>query len=422
MRFQACPYLILCTVMLKKNKTREYCWALWIGMFMIFFSWIWNILNISQLLGISESKRDILGGFYSNGLLVNVAIMCLAAPIFEEVSFRLWCKDKKIYYIISTIFASIAYGYVYSWYCAVIPSVTMLYCGLFIKKRETRITLMIIATSILFGCAHYNTYASITPDSIIDQIDFIGFGLIASYLAINFGFLWAPILHIIINTILIAVLLFTWGNANYSFSTQSYEIHVRPTFEQGGGCYFSGTDTLIAQWDMPHIAYFIHNLNKTNDTTFFESHSRILYKTSDISGMRYRATVISKGTNSYHYDEVVQALIDNNLVKTDTTYEPIWFLSVENADLLNQKASPDGGNIDGLVSLIRVHYNLPLVTEDGVNSQFPLKIDHNEFDNLGDITPLELSSYLESKYGLKITCNPNQRMQVIKFQSGKETI
>lgn len=348
--------------------------------------------------------------------------MCLAVPIFEEVSFRLWCRNKKVYYIISTIFASITYGYAYRWYYAVIPLVIMLGCGLLIKKREDRMTLMIIATSILFGLAHYNTYAYITLDSIIDQLDFIGFGLVASYWAINYGFIWAPILHIIFNTILIATFLITWKSSCYSFSTQSYEIKVQPTFERGGGCSFAGTDTLIVQWDMPNISYFINNLNESRDTSFFESHSRILYKTSEISGMRYKTTVISRGTNNHHYDEVVRALIDNNLVKTDTTYEPIWFLSVENSVLLNQKASSDGENIDKLVSLIRTHYNLPLVTEDGVNCQFPLEIDHNEFDNLGDITPLELSDYLEYKYGLKIMCNPNQRMQVIKFQLGKETI
>ena len=408
--------------MFKKNKTREYRWALWIGIFMTCFSWIWNFLNISQLLGVPESKRDILGGFYSNGLLLNIVIVCLAVPIFEEVSFRLWCRDKKVYYIISTIFASVGYGYAYSWYYAVIPLVIMLCCGLFIKKREVRMTLMIIATSILFGLAHYNTYAYITLDSIIDQLDFIGFGLVASYLAINYGFIWAPILHIISNTILIAIFLITWKSSSFSFSTQSYEIKVQPTFERGGGCYFVGTDTLIAQWDIPHVAFYINNMNKPRDTTFLESHSRTLYKASDIPGMRYKTTVISRGPNNFHYDEVVRALVDNNLVKTDTTYEPIWFLGVVNSDLLNQKASSGGENIDRLVSLIRVHYDLPLVTEDDVNCQFPLEIDYNEFDNLGDITPSELSDYLENKYGLIITCNPNQRMQVIIFQYGKETI
>lgn len=152
----------------------------------------------------------------NTGLIKGVFIITIGAPIIEELAFRLFLKPRSITITLSTFF--LVFVLIDSF--LVIDDVSLhvkriIIClllsltiyifykeiwGYYIERHQKT---LLIVSSVIFGLVHINNFDPLYPNLwflypfyITPQIVL---GLIAGWLRIHLGFVWAVALHILVN-------------------------------------------------------------------------------------------------------------------------------------------------------------------------------------------------------------------------------
>lgn len=75
-------------------------------------------------------------------------------------------------------------------------------------RKEIFTPILIVFTSVVFGGAHaLNWMDSTSLPAILMTISAIGFAMVACFLVLNYGIIWSILLHVVWNSIIIALIL-----------------------------------------------------------------------------------------------------------------------------------------------------------------------------------------------------------------------
>jgi len=189
----------------KAKEPKLFKWALWWGIGIV-------VVCLTILMINGESMGDfsspIMNAFYSLiyqfGILPVILYVGLVGPIMEELVFRLWGNGKLWTGITSIILMSL-FTFSVGWWLSLITLV----CGAIIlicfsEDRKKKLFCLMLLSSALFAVAHAGNYngESHWLMMFVSVLHKFGFGLVASYLVINYGLFWSMVFHVLNNSLI----------------------------------------------------------------------------------------------------------------------------------------------------------------------------------------------------------------------------
>lgn len=151
---------------------------------------------------------DAMG--YNYGWIAIFLMACVWAPISEELSFRLWVKKGKTARIISFILMSLmltAGLFTQGWAFVTTVVVIMGLIYFLPALRNSRIHLLFITSSVLFGLLHWSNF-ELGIGSVFYFSALIGAGFVFAFLAYRFGLRYSILGHFLNNLFAISFLIY----------------------------------------------------------------------------------------------------------------------------------------------------------------------------------------------------------------------
>ena len=190
------------TIEQKTKKPKLFRWALWWGLGIIAVCLTIIIIKGESLEGFDTPLMDaIYSMVYRFGILPVVLYIGIIGPVMEEFVFRLWGNGKLWTGITSTILMAL-FALGVGWWVSLLTVV----CGVsilvyFREDREKKLFSLMLLSSVVFAVAHAGNYNGEGQKFIlfVSVLEKFGFGLVASYLVINYNlsgrwcFMWQTI-------------------------------------------------------------------------------------------------------------------------------------------------------------------------------------------------------------------------------------
>ncbi len=196
--------------MTKKNHRTIFGWTLWTGLAI----WVVSLAGI-MLSPSAESNQALTEFTFENGWAPALLVIGLLLPCLEEVAFRFWGIRRWRWagYISAVAMGVVTYFYWGLWGAlattAVAAAVTLA-----VKAERTRLLILLLLTSLLFAILHFDNYGNLELRNLFAIFNKLGFALVASWLVLNRGFLWALVLHVVINSLLVLLIALPLGETH----------------------------------------------------------------------------------------------------------------------------------------------------------------------------------------------------------------
>lgn len=187
---------------MKAKRTPVFRWALWMGLA------IWGVSLAGIVLSpAAESNHSLTEFTFENGWAMALLVIGLLLPCLEEVAFRFWGIRRWRWagYISALGMGVVTYFYWGLWGAAATTAVAAA-VTLAVKAERTRLLIQLLLTSLLFAILHFDNYGNLELRNLFALLNKLGFALVASWLVLNRGFLWALLLHMAINSLMVLLL------------------------------------------------------------------------------------------------------------------------------------------------------------------------------------------------------------------------
>lgn len=196
--------------MTKKTHKTIFGWALWAGLAI----WVVSLAGI-VLSPSAESNHSLTEFTFENGAVLSLLVIGLLLPCLEEVAFRFWGIRRWRWagYISALGMGVVTYFYWGLW-GALATAATVASITLAVKDERTRLLVLLLLTSLLFAILHFDNYGNLELRNIFALLNKLGFALVASWLVLNRGFLWALLLHVVINSLMVLLLAIPMGKTD----------------------------------------------------------------------------------------------------------------------------------------------------------------------------------------------------------------
>lgn len=392
-------------------NTKKYRWALWVGLIG------WLVLGGIYLLWTKvDAQPDMLRVVKT---VMPWWVICFVLPVVVEAVFRLWGIRGKATAIITCLLIP-----AFMWWTSgsivltVIALLALALCVFLVKDEDKRQLALLLLSSFFFGLWCYSCYSVSTPllfvQTSLRVLSVMCSGLLLGYVVVNYGFLWAVLLHVLFSSALVLVNNVCYSHSGKSLSTENYSVSLAPV-QKSNAPYLNSRDmkgdTLLLKdgLTMAVITFQTSNHVPLEDRN-------VLYVYPDITNeSRYLFTVVPKHSMAeQHYEEIVPAMVAEGWIASDTSYQPQQMLQVIDADKLAAKIAVDSTmRIRDLVHHLRYTYHIPAVASPTLNMETPLAV---AYAHIRDMKENEFLAYLRDELGLNLVEQPHQRMQVVKFR------
>lgn len=398
----------------RKSFGAKYRWLLFLGLFL----WIGG--DACYLLFNRMPSNDILFSQLSvRGITFALLATLILDSAFEELIFRGWSAiQEKKYWLslaLQTLFCLLTSNLIIGISVGAISG-----CIVFALRNSSRKTeLMAIASSLFFGLAHTGRLYTIEWISLAFIIGTIGFGMILTFVAVNFKLRYAIILHISFN--LIITILVAYGQFLYDrHSTITYRDNLF-TFEAKQGYqpksfHYSFSDTLI-QYHATiggMVEHMMTEYHKSLGLNPDDMHVIYQYDSNPQHSNLYETTFRSVSTplSQKDYRKIIKKLEDTGLYKLDTTYQNIWVLTISNPATAGGHPN-NSYRLSYLITDLRFKFNLPVFADIGTNKEYPLTNSLSQkIHNTNNIQ--ECISLLKD-YGIELYEDSLSKAQVIRI-------
>lgn len=195
---------------MKAKRSPVFRWALWSGLAI----WVVSLAGI-VLSPSAESNQGLSEFTLENGTALSLLVIGLLLPCLEEVAFRFWGIRRWRWagYISAVAMGVVTYFYWGLWgalaTAAAVASITLT-----VKAERTRLLVLLLLTSLLFALLHFDNYGNLELRNLFAIFNKLGFALVASWLVLNRGFLWALLLHVANNGLVVLLIAFPLGKAD----------------------------------------------------------------------------------------------------------------------------------------------------------------------------------------------------------------
>lgn len=191
-------------------RTPIFRWALWTGLA------IWMVSLAGIVLSPSAEDNHTISEFtLVNGTALSLLVIGLLLPCLEEVAFRFWGIRRWRWagYISALGMGVVTYFYWGLWgSLATIAAIAAIMLA--VKTEHTRLLILLLLTSLLFAILHFDNYGNLELRNLFAILNKLGFALVASWLVLNRGFLWALLLHMANNSLVVLLIAFPIGEAD----------------------------------------------------------------------------------------------------------------------------------------------------------------------------------------------------------------
>lgn len=195
---------------MKNKPTPIFNWALWTGL----------AIGVASLAGIvlaptAESNHSLTEFTLGNGWAQSLLIIGFLIPCLEEVAFRFWAIRRWRWagYISALGIGVVTYLY-WGFWGALATTAVVAAITLAVKTEHTRLFILLLLTSLLFAILHFDNYGNLELRNIFAIFNKLGLALIASWLVLNRGFLWALLLHVANNGLVVLLIAFPLGDTD----------------------------------------------------------------------------------------------------------------------------------------------------------------------------------------------------------------
>lgn len=320
------------TTTVPSRKPRRFRWALWWGLGVIVASLValvvFAVINPSA---VNEMNAPLMKAVYSMvcrfGIWPVVIYMGLVGPIMEELSFRLWGNGKNWTGVVSVILMALwclNVGWLFALFALCVGIVILM---VFKEDRNKRLFVLMLFSSVLFAVAHMGNYDGNWFVVLIGVIHKFGFGLLASYLVVNYNILWSMGLHVINNSIvtLPLVLSMSQTSAVETIYNDNFILEVRPVLAHNDSIsedrsFFADADTNYYYGNTSNFAgqAWIYeawqngidpngdSVNVVTDNAYPNCSFKLVYK-----------------THPYDHQGLIVAMEKAGMIKIDTIYNEI---------------------------------------------------------------------------------------------------
>ena len=195
---------------MKAKRPPVFRWALWAGLAI----WVVSLAGI-VLSPSAESDHTLTEFTLENGAALSLLVIGLLIPCLEEVAFRFWGIRRWRWagYISAVAMGVVTYFYWGLW-GALATATAVASITLTIKAERTRLLVLLLLTSLLFAILHFDNYGNLELRNLFAIFNKLGFALVASWLVLNRGFLWALLLHVANNGLVVLLIAFPLGKAD----------------------------------------------------------------------------------------------------------------------------------------------------------------------------------------------------------------
>ena len=311
-----------------ERKPRLFRWALWWGL---------GIMAVTLAVLIGEGLVADTPGFASDsmtapmmnsiyrfvyrfGLWPVFLFIALVAPVYEELSFRLWGNGKQWAGITSVVLITIMTALTAWW--AALPALLI---GVFIvtrlrKERERLLLAMMIYSSVMFMVLHIGNYDASQGwfQFAMALLHKFGMGLVASYLVINHNILWSMAFHAINNSIvalIFLVVLHAESDTITSVSDDDCIVEIHPVLVEGDeqDDFYIGweSDSVFCNIDSPgNVAHLLNAAAHLEDPSISCTYDWTEYPKTEI-----KVTMLN---GSRDYTHAVRLMEEQGWIALDT--------------------------------------------------------------------------------------------------------
>lgn len=324
------------------RKPRLFRWALWWGLgIMVTCLAILLVYSFINPEAAKESNGPMMKYFYSMVYRFGIGAMMIyigiVGPIIEEISFRFWGNGKQWSGIVSIVLMALWSMAINLWLPLLVSVCGVAIFLLFHDDKNKRLFALMMLSSILFALAHKGNYGGHWLIVLMGIVHKLGFGLVASYLAINHNILWSMGLHILNNSILVIPAALTFGQVSNTIVTLengNFCLEVRPVLVRNDSIrqdksFFFDTDTNY---------YFGNTSNFAGQACTYEAWQNGIDPNGDtiniVTDNDYPNccfTLVYK-TKPFDHHGLIVIMEKEGLIKIDTTYnstDKITTLNIE---------------------------------------------------------------------------------------------
>lgn len=162
----------------------------------------------------AESNQGLSEFTLENGAALSLLVIGLLLPCLEEVAFRFWgIRRWRWAGYISAVAMGVVIFFYWGLWGALATAAAVASITLAVKAERTRLLVLLLLTSLLFAILHFDNYGNLELRNLFAIFNKLGFALVASWLVLNRGFLWALLLHIATNGLVVLLIAFPLGDA-----------------------------------------------------------------------------------------------------------------------------------------------------------------------------------------------------------------
>lgn len=380
--------------MKRKFSETKFRWALWLGIGLFLGAMLTNgILRWLDVCSVQQGSGYFM--IEQMGYFVAFLLIVIVVPIIEEFIYRFWGRGTNVGYIVTMILVPIAFMFsTYNWVASVCLLVALL-LTYFLTRNDLRLILFMIITVLASCLPHLFTFADINISAIISIVEIMGLAFILSFLAVNYGLIWAIFGHSLNNLIAYFLILLP-----ITFQTSHYNVELRPIGDAHSGYDIETQmgDTLIIKADAEMAAIMMMEnqddadmINDLKRNTYYRRGMDVSLR--DIEKMKdkaqapmlptYTMTIIPRDViTKPNYHEVLRGMEEKGILRLDTTYNIMYVMEVENSLFLNVPEEHRKSTLDGLIVDLRLRYDLSILPGQSLNMNAPVSIGYDDLKNM----------------------------------------
>lgn len=401
----------------KTKKGRHFRWALWTGLGLYALGGI-----LAGVFDTDIRTDDFLEGGLGFGLWPMLILVGIVVPLLEETAFRLWAvgwrrkRAMRTLYLVGGALAAIFVALNTSWWVGAVALAVMLACTLVPRDDRKRTLLMLVATSASFGIAHAGNVETWDWSVPIYLATLAGFGLMAAYLVLNHSLIWSILLHMAVNCFSVLVMFYIPGEP-VKLETERYAMELTPFRESGYMVKEHSGDTVWIRGPLPVIANDLVLYQQYADSVpIYSQPVRHHYAKGSWLLPTMQLQLVDRQGGKQDFMQALRALMDEGLVASDTTYEPLWTLRIADTALAASATGSSHGFLTDFIISMKFHYDMPIMLAEGEDAKFRISYESGTLATCPDRD--SCLRLIEQTYGLHAEPDPQQRMmQIITFSA-----
>ena len=361
------------TIKQRTKKPKLFRWALWWGLGIIAVCLTIIIIKDERLEGFEDTMMNaIYSMVYRFGILPVVLYIGIIGPVMEEFVFRLW-GNGKLWTGITSIILMALFALAVGWWLSLLTIV----CGVsiliyFRDEREKKLFYLMLLSSAVFAVAHAGNYNGEGQKFMmfVSVLHKFGFGLVASYLVINYSLFWSMLFHAAHNSLAAIPFFIGLNSINNEvrvIENEDFRLEMRTVLVEDKDLDRSNK----FYTNYVENSYFGNVAGFANQAMLYDVRSQGMdpnYDTLTLAMVNYEEYPkchfnLSFKQEPINYHRLINTLAEEGLIEIDTTVSQAYRMHITDQSKLVYGQTRELLSYKLLIGLIRQNIGLPVFAE-----------------------------------------------------------